>query len=287
MWPVAKPHWLTETAYARCTSRLGRRSHRQRVEEFREHVLDCSAKYDELGINQQISSVPEISEDFGKVIEGDLKYLYDGPFRRKGSSAREIYDSLLNGSAYKFCSLCGHREVATLDHFFPKGEFPVFSVTPFNLVPVCWECNHKKGDYFSRGVASGLIHPYYDCIFQERWLSGRLVRTVPPVTEFCVNPPSDWSSITRQRIINHFDLLELGALYSDNAATELSSLQYLLRSVLADEGGEAVSRQLKRYAESCEGMNSNWWRSVAYSVWSEDEWFCNGGFEIIPSRPMA
>ena len=35
--------------------------------------------------------------------------------------------------------------VAQLDHFFPRGEYPLFALCLYNLVPSCSACNHIKG----------------------------------------------------------------------------------------------------------------------------------------------
>lgn len=35
---------------------------------------------------------------------------------------------------------------AQLDHFFPRSQYPIFSVCLYNLVPVCGNCNHIKRD---------------------------------------------------------------------------------------------------------------------------------------------
>jgi len=35
---------------------------------------------------------------------------------------------------------------AQLDHFYPRSEFPIFSVCLYNLVPVCGNCNRIKHD---------------------------------------------------------------------------------------------------------------------------------------------
>ena len=34
--------------------------------------------------------------------------------------------------------------MAQLDHFYPRDRFPIFSVSLYNIVPVCGTCNHIK-----------------------------------------------------------------------------------------------------------------------------------------------
>ncbi|OCS91059.1 HNH endonuclease domain-containing protein [Caryophanon latum] len=46
---------------------------------------------------------------------------------------------------------------ADLDHFYPKGQYPYFSMSLFNLIPVCKSCNSSlKGEK----ELSSKVHPY-------------------------------------------------------------------------------------------------------------------------------
>lgn len=57
----------------------------------------------------------------------------------------------------------------TLDHFIPKGEFPYFALSLYNLVPSCYSCNSKfkKSKYYEIGDYLKFISPastYYNLI---------------------------------------------------------------------------------------------------------------------------
>jgi 5-methylcytosine-specific restriction endonuclease McrA len=50
-----------------------------------------------------------------------------------------------------------------LDHFFPKSKYPFFCTSPFNLLPVCSNCNKSKSDkstYFSLFVKNGNLDEF-------------------------------------------------------------------------------------------------------------------------------
>lgn len=54
---------------------------------------------------------------------------------------------------------------AELDHWFPKNEFPILSLSFYNLIPSCHSCNHMKGE--AKGfdwlkALTKLNHPYLD-----------------------------------------------------------------------------------------------------------------------------
>ena len=54
---------------------------------------------------------------------------------------------------------------AELDHWFPKGEFPILALSFYNLIPSCHSCNHIKGaskDYNWLEALDKINHPYFD-----------------------------------------------------------------------------------------------------------------------------
>src|SRR6185312_468698 len=53
---------------------------------------------------------------------------------RKGSVARDLYDKIKLGAPYRRCPICGHRPVASVDHYLPKSSFPALAVVPPNLI---------------------------------------------------------------------------------------------------------------------------------------------------------
>lgn len=89
-----------------------------------------------------------------KIIKDKWKsiyYLYD-KFIKKG-----INTQLIQKYGIKCCPYCNENYIinrkkkngkkyamAQLDHFYPRDRFPIFSVSLYNLVPVCGTCNHIK-----------------------------------------------------------------------------------------------------------------------------------------------
>ncbi len=66
------------------------------------------------------------------------------------------------------CPMCGSLGTGTLDHVFPKVDFPELAFFSLNLVPACL-CNTKRQDNLV-GVGPGqrVLHPYYDVILNQR-----------------------------------------------------------------------------------------------------------------------
>lgn len=77
-------------------------------------------------------------------------YIYESPFKRH---VREKFLTQYLGSA---CPICGqYYDKTTLDHVLPKSKYTQYTVTPINLVPMCGNCNKRKGD------SSVSFHPYF------------------------------------------------------------------------------------------------------------------------------
>ncbi len=81
---------------------------------------------------------------------GIWKDIYEAYNRfSKGNINNEIVTKL----GVTVCPYCNENYVnnrgrinttAQLDHFFPRSDYPIFSICLYNLVPCCYSCNHIK-----------------------------------------------------------------------------------------------------------------------------------------------
>ena len=95
----------------------------------------------------------------------EMKYLYEERLRKKFNDS--LYTWLKTNDKRNFhkCSYCEQGDVSELDHLLPQSKFPIFAVTPINLIPSCHECNLNKLDDDSM-----LINPYFEDTTNEHWL---------------------------------------------------------------------------------------------------------------------
>jgi len=55
------------------------------------------------------------------------------------------------------------RDAAQVDHFFPKSLYPFLSIHPYNLAPICIQCNtvfKRDTDPIQQGLLVDTFHPY-------------------------------------------------------------------------------------------------------------------------------
>jgi hypothetical protein len=215
---------------------------------------------------------------FGELKKSDLVHLYTQNLVPQGKPGRAIYDRIKVTSNGKcpFCGDIGH--VKSLDHYVPKANFPIYSVTPANLVPCCRDCNSEKLNSFPVLKSELTLHPYYDDdrFFEVRWVSARVVEADLPVVEFYVDAPKSWSQEDRERVLNHFGAYNLAERFSVEAAVDVVELIRSRRGFLRNFSAEDFSSYLKdRSSNSTLPINN--WRRVSSLALSNSEWFCKKG----------
>ena len=161
----------SEEIFDLCASDFTKKDGADRLKrKLKPMVKNCSEDFDRL-IPYNIGSFshPNVSEE-------EYKFLvdtYDQKFARKDSIGRQYYDAIMinGGNTCPICEL--DVEPDTLDHFLPKKDNSLLSVTPENLVPTCYRCNRTKSAVTSHNYKSIPFHPYYEEI-TERWLECKI-----------------------------------------------------------------------------------------------------------------
>jgi len=170
------------------------------------------------------------------------------------------------------------RTVSTLDHYLPKAHYPSLAVTPINLVPACSDCNKAKLDAVPQSAEDVPLHPYYDDLGDDIWLTAVVVQRHPAALKYSIVRPAAWSDTLYARARSHFNSLNLGSLFASEAAEELLNIRHQLKMIHDINQGVGVRDELLRRAESCSEIRKNSWRSAAYNAWSQSDWFCDRGF---------
>jgi hypothetical protein len=103
-----------------------------------------------------------------------LKHHYGSP-----PTCLSHISNLRNSTDHKCCPMCGSLHCGTLDHLFPKEDFPEFSVFSMNLVPAC-KCNSKRGRTLLGNLPNQrILHPYFDQCLNERLISAHITNLGP------------------------------------------------------------------------------------------------------------
>jgi hypothetical protein len=214
----------------------------------------------------------------GVVTAAQMTAVYNGRMAKKGMAGRRIYDRIKAAPANDRCPLCGQRTVTTLDHYLPKAHYPALAVAPANLVPACGDCNKAKGEALPIRAEDQALHPYYDNIGGDDWLSAVVLEGSPAVVRFFIEPPATADAITTARVKHHFKLFGLASLYTSHAAVELTNIRNYLETLFSATQETGVRAHLIEMARSCAIADRNSWQTATFRALSTDDWYCSGGF---------
>ncbi|NTB87516.1 HNH endonuclease [Agrobacterium tumefaciens] len=194
---------------------------------------------------------------------------------------RPTYLRLKGLARYGRCPLCAQRDVKTLDHYLSKDDYPELAVYPANLVPCCFDCNHDKGTYRAQLANQRLFHPYFDNWSQHRLIKASLNFDEGMTVTYTVREPNGVDAEIVSRARRHLRKLNLGLLYSDNAAVELVDRKMSFQETFDADGADGLRDEMEREARSRRRRNRNSWQSALYRALSLSDAFCDGGFEQI------
>lgn len=128
-----------------------------------ENLKDDHVDYDNKASNGTLNTLsPKWTE--AQTIERGIAYDLYGPTR---PIIRNHWAELQrnNGNIAIICPFCGLTDAVEMDHFIPRGKerlFPEYSTHYSNLIPLCHNCNHTKGDDWLENGQQIFFNAYFD-----------------------------------------------------------------------------------------------------------------------------
>lgn len=243
--------------------------------EYRERGASCQL----FGIEESDQVTPAVNAELMGVI-------YKSHFARAGSPSRMLYEQIKMAPAHGICPLCGQRVVATVDHYLPQTRFPKLNLIPVNLLPACSDCNKRKLARVPERAEEQTLHPYFDNLGDERWLTVEIQASSPPTITFSIRPVPGWGEVLTARVRHHFRVMGLGELYVAQAASELADISYSLEEVGAAAGPGGVRAHLDFQFRSRCARDANSWKAALYEGLKDSDWFCVEGYRLIRTPPV-
>lgn len=281
MRSLKKPTQKVADVFSDCLKIRRDKSLKARLECVKALIENAEMQYEVHGAAKELFLISPSNGVGTCVSTSEMEGLYTDVFARKTSKMRPVYDEIKLASDNDICPLCAQRTVSTLDHYLPKAKNPTFAVTPLNLIPACFECNHIKDEHHPGKAEEQILHPYFDVLGNDQWLFIDIGQTQPPSVTFSVRTPDFWDSGLAARLNFHFSTFELAKLYSSQAGTTLSGIAAKLESAWK-RGGEAEVRFiLQEDAVSWERFSKNSWQAALYRGLVESKWFCSEGYALI------
>jgi len=139
---------------------------------------------------------------------------------------------------------------------------------------VCRRCNHNKLDQIPRTVEEQALHPYFDDAVNDHiWLSARITGSPMPAVTFGVAPPPEMPDPWAVRVSNHFDRLDLAALYAAQAGPELRVRSRSCAGLSAHD----VLGELRHQESLWSAEHLNCWQAALYRALAESTWYIEVG----------
>ncbi|MDS0528473.1 HNH endonuclease [Clostridium sp. SHJSY1] len=279
MIKVKKPYYKQKEILNDCISNMNNGSKKSRILSSKSTIKQESINYDEIAKDGELSTISTSDIIRGGATKDDMVWLYTNKF--VGDMGRKYYDRLMLLPRHGICPFCGERTVSTLDHYLPKTQYPVYSITPFNLVAACSDCNKAKSDKVITSREKETIHPYYDNFDDEIWIKAKLIEEFPIGFSFYVDKPNSWEDVKFKRANNHFNTFHLNKLYSSHAASEFTSYKFMIKTFYKHGGEELIKLDLESRIESHRKVWLNSWEAAMYTALLNNKWFFN---TYIPSE---
>lgn len=223
-----------------------------------------AARFEDRVSASQAHTIPKTENVGGIVSRDEMVSLYDAKFVR--GPGRPYYDKYMSLPAKGRCPLCGIGIVSTLDHYLPKSRYPALAVTPKNLIPACRDCNlGEKRTFLPRSSEEEPLHPYFDDVEREIWLSVKFDITGEElVPTYFVRKPAAWPDLLFRRVEHHMDLYNLYTAYAVHAAEEITGRSGIWHTSLEQCGEESLASSFHSEADSREQVFLNSWQAALY-----------------------
>ena len=223
------------------------------LESKEEKILEAYKNYE---INKNNLETIKSLESFQKIKE-ELKSWYNNDSVKVKRIRKQMLTSTIK------CPYCLLSETNVLDHYLQKSSFPEFSVYSKNLIPICSNCNGKKGELFCKNGVRQIINPYYDNLPEYQFLFVDLYcEDGIPVLEKISLKFKDESNL-KLIIENHFINLELKDRYKKFIIQALQTKFEILNGNKSLESIEAVKNHLESEIKTLKKQyNCNYWELV-------------------------
>ncbi len=162
-----------------------------------------------------------------------------------------------NGENGRVCPVCVKENLfgigeGEVDHYFPRKRFPALALHPYNLLPVCRDCNGPRGKHTKNPVDVSDAGPGELCtVFLPYLRSGKdeieLEVSEEPSRYIVMKPGPGGDKNTEKRIANLERLYDLGRRWSTVFPYVYEDVREELRQ--AGERGKTREERLGRLRE--------------------------------------
>lgn len=164
----------------------------------------------------------------------------------------------------QYCPFCEINTCNTLDHILPKNidkGFPEYCDMPLNLIPMCGECNTKKGEeWLDENGEMKYLNLYRDKLpdFQFLFVNIKLEKSLP-IPDFYLNL-NFIDSILAKKIKTTFYDLKIKDKYDEYGCNLFDEVISNIRQLKQYESdSDTIKREIKK-----NNFQLNYWKHVLF-----------------------
>lgn len=197
------------------------------------------------------------------VYAGRFQNLYLNPSEH---SVQKPVLQALRSRTHQFCPACGEDGTPnTLDHYLPKQTYPEFSITAWNLFPMCDICQGEKSTKTVNAANERLfLHPYFDQFMDAQVLELEIGTPYNAPTSISVAPHNALAAAESALVGRHLDELNIAKRFNHFFKSEYLRLLRLVRDIRAD--GMDVTAMLGYFRRNARDKSINSWGHVFYTA---------------------
>lgn len=274
---IEKPTDKVEAILADCISNINNKAKKDRIAAISNNLTLLENEYNDKAAEERLDEIIP-HENIQDVTKDELKNLYTEKMVDDNQPGRVYYDRIKSSAPLNICPFCETGVVRQVDHVLPKSFYPGLSITPYNLVPVCRDCNTDKRNPTVRSPDQIHLHPYFDNVDDEQWLIAEITHTTPIIITFKTQRIESWSNLLNNRIEWHFEVFKLNSMYSILGGAAINNLRYL-KELHASGGSSEVREHLDSIANGMLQVGKNKWETAMYVTLAKSNWFCNTGVQ--------
>ena len=263
MIKLTKPTFDIIEIVNNCAESIRDSDKKERIQNASSTISNESKKYDSLASAQKIFQIEKHTIVNNNISSDEMISLYNDKFVKTTNIRKKYYDKIMLLSK-GICPICDLGQVSNLDHYLPKSKYPIYAVTPYNLVPICRDCNSIKGDKSITKIEETVFHPYYDNIDDVIWLEAKLeISNGGLLATYCVSDKLS-DIVFYRRCKNHLETYNLEKRYCIEAAREIADNFELWKNCFLNYGLNEFQFRVNEKIKSLETICKNSWKIALY-----------------------
>ena len=248
---------------------------KSRILKAKKTIVSNSNSYDKWANSGDLWKIKPSKNVGSYTNDKDMKLLYEDHFVGKKEIIGDYYNQILASTEF-ICPYFGQPYVETFDHYMPKANYGVFSVTPQNLIPSCNHCNKTKGDPVYSSESELPYHPYFDKFDTFIWLKAELQPGKDVCFLFSVETPPEINPIVKQRLETSVSLYGWDEVFMACAAKEFKKTSMHIelqckRGTISD-GISYVNDEIAIETQ-VNGINN--WKNAMLRAILKSDWYWN------------